>query len=233
MRGVSNSERRGTSGARTGGGKDPPFAQGAHTALIPLRPRLHPDVADGELLERTDRKDKDMRQLKSLLSKKIALTFAAVGTVSIVAAGGTYANFTATPVTIGSNAFATGTLEMSRSGSGAIFSASDMAVDEEATGSMTITNTGSLAGDYALSGSASGTLADTLGLVDDDGVVGSKIYDSTLSGFDSVALGTFAGGDAHTFYFHVVLPTTGTDAGDNAFQGQSADATFTWSATQA
>jgi spore coat-associated protein N len=178
-----------------------------------------------------------MRKVTGLLSKKIALTLAAVGSVSVLAAGGTYANFTATPVTIGSNAFAAGTLEMSRSGTAAIFSASGMAIGEEATGSVTITNTGSLPGEYTLSGSATGSLAGALNLViyeDNDGAAGSKVYDGALTGVGSVALGTFAAdGGAHTFYFHVVLPTTGTDAGDNAYQGQSADATFTWSATQA
>lgn len=178
-----------------------------------------------------------MRNLTTLPAKKMALTLAAVCVVSVAAAGGTWANFTATPVTISSNAFATGTLAMSRSGSGALFSASDMVVDQEATGSVTITNTGSLAGDYSLSGSASGALADSLELViykDDDGVAGSKIYDGALGDFGSVDLGVFAAsGGAHTFYFHVKLPSTGTDAGDNAFQGQSAGASFTWSATQA
>lgn len=178
-----------------------------------------------------------MRNLRTLAAKKIALTVAAITVVSIAAAGGTWANFTATPVTISSNAFATGTLAMSRSGSGAIFSAANMVVDQEATGSVTITNTGSLAGDYTLSGSASGALADSLELViykDDDGVAGSKVYDGTLGAFASVDLGTFAGGGGeHTFYFHVKLPSTGTDAGDNAFQGQSAGADFTWSAAQA
>lgn len=178
-----------------------------------------------------------MRSLPALATKKIALTVAAIAVVSVAAAGGTYANFTATPVTIASNGFTTGTLSMSRSGSGAIFSASNMVVDQEATGSVTITNAGSLAGDYTLSGSSSGGLADALQLViykDSDGDPGSKIYDGALSGFGSVALGTFAAsGGAHTFYFHVKLPSTGTDAGDNAFQGQSASADFTWSATQA
>jgi hypothetical protein len=177
-----------------------------------------------------------MRYLRTLATKKVALTLAAITTVSIAAAGGTWANFTATPVTISSNAFATGTLAMSRSGSGAVFSASNMVVDQEATGSVTITNSGSLAGDYTLSGSASGSLATSLELViykDNDGVAGSKIYDGSLGAFASVGLGTFAGGGQHTFYFHVKLPSTGTDAGDNAFQGQSAGADFTWSATQA
>ena len=66
---------------------------------------------------------------------------------------------------------------------------------------------------------------------------GTAVYSSSLSGFSSAALGTFAAtgsaGDAHTYYFHVSLPTTGTDAGDNLFQGVSATTSFTWSATQA
>ena len=130
-----------------------------------------------------------MTTLKTLLSKKIALSAAAIGAVSIAAAGGTYANFTATPVTISNNAFAAGTLEMDRSGSGAVFSAAGMAIGGEATGSVTITNSGSLAGRYSLSGSASGDLAPALELEiykDDDGVPGAKVYDG---GLDELGLG--------------------------------------------
>jgi hypothetical protein len=178
-----------------------------------------------------------MANLKTLISRKIALSAAAIGAVSIAAAGGTYANFTATPVTIANNAFAAGTLEMDRSGSGAIFSAAGMAIGDEATGSVTITNTGSLAGAYQLSGSAGGSLAPALDLVvykDVDGSAGAKIYDGGIDALGSVDLGTFASdGGGHTFYFHVSLPTTGSDAGDNALQGASATASFTWSATQA
>jgi hypothetical protein len=178
-----------------------------------------------------------MRGIRTLISKKIALSAAAIGAVSIAAAGGTYANFTATPVTISGNAFAAGTLEMDRSGSGAVFSAANMAIGGEASGSVTITNSGSLAGAYTLSGSATGDLAPSLDLViykDDDGSAAAKIYDGALDGLTSVGLGTFAAdGGAHTFYFHVSLPTTGSDAGDNALQGKSAGASFTWSATQA
>ena len=126
-----------------------------------------------------------MRRIRLHTSKKIALTAAAVSAVSIAAAGGTYANFTATPVTISNNAFAAGTLEMDRSGSGAVFSAAGMAIGDDASGSVTITNSGSLAGEYALSGSASGDLAPSLDLViykDNDGQAGSKIYDGALDG---------------------------------------------------
>lgn len=168
--------------------------------------------------------------------KKILLTVAAFAVTAAVAVGGTFANFTATPVSIGSNAFATGSLSMTRSGTGAIFNASAMKIGDSLTGSVTITNTGTLAGLYTLSGTTSGdaALGSQLNLKvykDVDGV--SPIYDGSLSGFSSVSLGTFAAsGGSHVFYFHVTLPTTGTDAGDNLLQGLSSSTTFNWSATQ-
>lgn len=176
------------------------------------------------------------------LSSKILLSLASVSAVGVVAVGGTYANFTATPTTISSNAFTTGSISMSRSGSGALLSASALKIGETASGSITITNTGSLAAVYSLSGSTSGSaaLGAALKLVvykDNDGVAADKLYDGALSALTSTALGTFAAGgsagDAHTYYFHVSLPSTGTDAGDNALQGATATSSFTWSAVQA
>jgi spore coat-associated protein N len=173
------------------------------------------------------------------LNLKIIASIAAVGVVSVAAIGGTYANFTATPTTISNNAFTTGSLTMSRSGSGAVFSAATMVMGDSATGSVTITNTGTLPGVYTLSGSMSGSsaLGGQLHLViykDTDGDSASKIYDGSLSGLGSLALGTFAAsGGAHTYHLHVNLPSTGTDAGDNVFQGLSATESLTWSATQA
>ena len=43
-----------------------------------------------------------MLQWNTLLKGKVLLTAAALGAVSVVAIGGTYANFTATPTTIAS-----------------------------------------------------------------------------------------------------------------------------------
>jgi len=174
--------------------------------------------------------------LKNLPLTKILLSLAAVGAISVAAIGGTFANFTATPTSIASNAFASGSLTMTRSGSGAIFSASAMKIGDTATGSVTITNTGSLAGVYTLDGSSSGSaaLASQLHLTlykDTDGS-GTPVYDGALGSF-SASLGTFAATNgAHTFYFHVSLPSTGSDANDNLLQGLSASETFTWSATQ-
>jgi len=170
---------------------------------------------------------------------KILATLAAVGAVSAATIAGTYASYSATPTTITNNAFSSGSLMMTRSGSGAVFSAAAMKIGDSTSGSVTITNTGTLAGVYTLSGSSSGSasLAGELHVViykDTDGDIASKLYDGSLSGLGSLALGTFAAsGGAHTFYFHVDLPSTGTDAGDNAFQGLSATESLTWSATQA
>src|SRR5881397_4176282 len=96
---------------------------------------------------------------KNLPLTKILLSLAAIAVVAVATVGGTFANFTATPTTISSNAFASGSLTMSRSGSGAIFSSAAMKIGDTATGSITITNTGSLAGSYTLAGSSTGTAA--------------------------------------------------------------------------
>jgi hypothetical protein len=179
-----------------------------------------------------------MLEWSKILKSKLALTVAAVAAVSVAAFGGTYANFTASPTTIASNAFAAGSLTMSRTGSGAIFSAATMKIGDTAAGSVTITNTGNLAGVYTLDSSISGSSvlggALTLVIYKDVDSSGTPVYSGALSGVSSAALGTFAAsGDAHTYYFHISLPTTGTNAGDNALQGLSSTASFTWSATQA
>jgi hypothetical protein len=176
--------------------------------------------------------------LKNLPLTKILLSLAALGAVSIAAIGGTFANFSATPTSISSNAFASGTLTMSPSSTSAIFSSAAMKIGDTATGSITITNNGTLAGAYTLQGSlssGSAALASQLHLTiyKDTDNSGAPVYNGSLGGF-SASLGTFAATNgAHTFYFHVSLPTTGSDAGDNLLQGLSADETFTWTATQA
>ena len=173
-----------------------------------------------------------------MLSSKILLTLATVAAVSAAAIGGTYASFTATPTTIDSNAFTTGTLAMSSSGTGAIFSAGNMKIGDSTTGSITINNTGTLAADYTLTGAITGNaaLAGDLKLkiyADVDGS-GTPIFDGALDGVSGLDLGTFAAtSGTHTYYFHISLPTTGSSSGDNSLQGKTATAAFTWTATQA
>ncbi len=169
---------------------------------------------------------------------KLLASLGALAAVSAIAIGGTYANFTATPVTISSNGFTAGTLVMTRSGSGAIFNTGYAAIGEEVTGSVTINNTGTLPGAYTLDGTASGALASAVNLKiykDNDGQAGSLLYNDTLANVSSgsISLGTFAATTgSHTFYFHATLPTQGSDAADNLLQGAAATASFTWNATQ-
>jgi hypothetical protein len=114
-----------------------------------------------------------------------------------------------------------------------------MKVGDTSTGSVTITNTGSLAATYTLNDAMTGDagLGSQLKLqiyADNDNVSTSKIYDNALSGVSGLSLGNFAAtSGAHTYYFHISLPSTGTDANDNLLQGKTATAAFTWSATQA
>jgi hypothetical protein len=174
--------------------------------------------------------------LKNLPLNKILLSLAALGAVSIAAIGGTFANFTASPTSISSNGFATGNLTMSRSGSGALFNASLMKIGDTASGSVTITNTGTLAGVYTLAGSGTGDAALVsklhLTVYEDVDNSGTPVYDGAFGSF-SASLGTFAAtSGAHTFYVHVSLPSTGSDTTDNLLQGLAASESFTWSATQ-
>ena len=173
---------------------------------------------------------------KNLPLSKILLSLAAVSVIAVGAVGGTFANFTATPTSIASNAFASGQLTMTRTGSGAIFNASAMKIGDSVTGSVTITNAGTLAGVYSLAGSTTGSapLASQLNLkIYKDIDNGTALYDGALNAITSASLGTSLAGEAHVFYFHVTFPTTGTDAGDNVLQGLAVSTTFTWSATQA
>src|SRR5688500_6559043 len=113
----------------------------------------------------TRKDNRSMRHFKALIARKTMLSVLAVGVISAGALGGTYANFTATPVTIASNAFATGTLSIGRSGSGAIFNVSAQKIGQEATGTLTITNTGTIDGVFTGTASSTGTLAPSIKLV--------------------------------------------------------------------
>src|SRR2546423_10474134 len=152
---------------------------------------------------------------RNRLFTKILLSVGAVAVVAVAAVGGTFANFTATPTSIASNAFASGSLSMTRSGSGAIFSASAMKIGDSATGSVTISNTGSLAGAYTLAGSSSGSavLSNqlTLKIYADVDNSGTPAYDGSLGGFSSASPRTFAARPrSPTYHIHPHPPHTRT-----------------------
>ncbi len=164
--------------------------------------------------------------------------------VGITAASG--ADFTATSANP-SNSFATGTLAISNSNAGAaILTASGMRPGAAAsTGQVDIGNTGTLSGAFSLS---RGTPADSdstnplsgklnLVVVDCGAFVGATApvcgdtddqdkYTGTVAGMGATALGSYAGGEKHRYEFRVSVDSS---AG-NAYQGDSSQVEFTWTA---
>jgi hypothetical protein len=165
-----------------------------------------------------------------------------------IGSGADFTSATANP----SNTFSTGTLSQTNSKNGAaILTASNMKPGDSATGSVTITNTGSIAGTFSLSKSnltdpVTGTggvkLSDQLDLKIED-TTGNPatppvVYSGKLSAMGTIALdydpstGTqdpfAASGGARTYKFTVTLPSsTG-----NSYQGTSTSVEYDWTATQ-
>ena len=137
-------------------------------------------------------------------------------------------------------ASASGALSLSNSKEGsAIFRAVAMRPGEEASGSVTIGNTGSVPGTLAVTpaglqdvpGTGGGRLSDRLQLLVIDVTdvhAPVTIYTGSLRAMASVNLGSLAAGARRTFLF-VAEMTPG--AGDNAYQGATLSAAFQWSAT--
>ena len=137
---------------------------------------------------------------------------------------------------------AAGTLSMSNSKSGsAILSASEMSPGDVATGTVTIGNTGTAAGDFSLSsfdvtdvpgrggGLLSTALAVTILDVTDPAAVRS-VYTGSLGAMTPRTLGTFAPGSEHTYSFSVGL-ATGSRV--DSVQGGAVTVGYRWSAVEA
>jgi hypothetical protein len=142
-------------------------------------------------------------------------------------------------------ALAAGALSMSNSRDGqAIFSASDLAPGGSATGSVTIRNTGTVAGSLVLSpGTAEATGARgqallgalRLQIADVTSDAPTAVYGGGLAELTELALSTLAPGDARTYSFSATLPDGGPspqDAGDNLLQDASMRVAYDWTLTQ-
>lgn len=180
-----------------------------------------------------------VRRPKQTLSV-LALVLLAVGV-----AAGTGAGFTAQSSNP-SNAFATGTLTMSNSVTGAVLNLSNLIPGDTANGTVDIQNTGSISAAFTLS---------RTGLSDSDGTnpLSAKInlvvtdcgnfsagtptcdggdpvkYTGTLAALSSaVSLGTFAANEKHRYQ----LATTFDVSAGDLYQGDTSSATFQWNAAQ-
>ena len=139
-------------------------------------------------------------------------------------------------------ASATGSLTLSNSMEGAaIFSAAGMRPGEEASGSVTIGNTGTVSAALSVApastqdipGASGGRLSDRLQLsvLDvSDARAPRSLYSGTLNALPAIGLGSLDAGAQRTFLFVArLLP----GLGDDAYQGAALTTTFTWSAVGA
>jgi spore coat-associated protein N len=139
-----------------------------------------------------------------------------------------------------------GELHLTNSRDGqAIFQAQGLSPGESVTGTVQLSNTGSLSGDLGLQqldvqdqpGTNSGHLSDAVHLDIDDVTGGSvvPVFAGQLSSFQNRSLGTIAPGEARTYRFTASLPDGGVPpsptGGDNAYAGSGMTVRYSWTAT--
>lgn len=168
------------------------------------------------------------RSRKRLIVPLAGLLVAAAITV------GSGADFVANSVNA-ANAFSTGTLTQSNSKSGsAIFTAANLKPGDTLNGTVTITNSGSLPADFALTEDALNgfvTKSNLALVITRSGEATSPVWSGTfgdLTAAGPLSLGTFAPGEARTYTFSTTLAPSAT----NAEQGKNATAKYTWNSTQ-
>jgi hypothetical protein len=158
----------------------------------------------------------------------LATALAAVGVA--VGSGATFTSATANPT----NTFTSGTFTHTNSKNGAaITTGSNMKPGDIKTGDVTITNTGSIAGNFTLTeaNATNGFGAGDLHLnVQDITTPASPttVYNGDLGSAGSIALGNYPAGAAHTYRFTVTLDQNAP----NSDQGKSATADYRWTAVQ-
>ncbi|UMG94289.1 CalY family protein [Nocardioides sp. TF02-7] len=165
-------------------------------------------------------------------SKKILVplaTLAAAGAIA-VGSGATFSSETGNTI----SAVTAGSLEHTNSKDGqAIFTLKDMKPGDTVTGSLTLTNTGSLPAAFALveKESTNTFTGSNLTLTITDTASGTDVYDGTFGGLVDGArteLGEWAPEEAHTYEFTVRLD----EATTNVDQRKTAGATYTWTSVQ-
>src|SRR4051812_2756544 len=131
-------------------------------------------------------------------SKKLLVTMLALAGIAVAAVGASFSSFTASPLRIESQAFANGSLSIGADRTSAIFSISDAVIGSEATGSVTIADTGSIPAHFTMSGSIDATSDSTLAgdlrmtiYQDNDAMPASIVFQGPVSQFSSLDLGTF------------------------------------------
>jgi spore coat-associated protein N len=174
---------------------------------------------------------------------KILIAIAAL-LIALTAAIGSGAYFTSVSSNPG-NVITAGVLTHTNSNPGAAFmNLGPMFPGQTLTGSVTITNTGTVNGTLSLTqtsytdtpGTVGTTLSTKLTITIVDLKTSSTIYSGTIAamGTSAYAAGTIApgAGNSHTYQWTVLFPDGGKPAGpttgDNAFQGSSVNVRYDW-----
>jgi hypothetical protein len=187
------------------------------------------------------------------MRKTVCVLLLVVGCLAVVPWAATQAVFT-DQGSVGSNTFTAGNVDIATTPASAIVALSAMAPGDTTTGSVVVSNSGSLQLRYAVSSSA--TNADSKGLRDQlslivktidvttpaspcDNFDGTQLYSGDLDGTTGALVGdpaqgsqtgdrTVNAGGSETLCFRVSLPSsTG-----NAYQSATTTATFTFDAEQ-
>jgi hypothetical protein len=172
-------------------------------------------------------------------AKRWILAIILLVVATVVGASWTYGVFTAESANP-HNVVTAGSMTQSNSAdSAAIMGIEDMVPGDVVEGVATIQNVGGARGDFALTvtdvadtpGPHGGALSERLVLeVFEDGGA-QPIYDGPLPELDA-DLGTWAIDEKRDYRFVVTFRGTSGGTADNAFQGSSVTAAFTWRATQ-
>jgi spore coat-associated protein N len=134
---------------------------------------------------------------------------------------------------------ATGALSIANSGEGrAILDASGLRPGATVTGTVTIGNTGQVAGRFAVRptgladtpGAGGGTLSQRLQLQLADVTANRVLYTGTAAGLTAVDVGDLAAGESRTFALTATFPP---GADDDRYQGATVSFGLAWSATAA
>jgi hypothetical protein len=185
--------------------------------------------------------------MKGVSMRKVWIAVLAVGLAAGAPWALTHAIFSDSAA-VGSNAFTSGSIDISSSPTSALLTLSTMAPGDKVTAPITISNAGSLQLRYAMTTSISGSsvLSDGMTLSIKSGVTtcsnsgfgtdGSQVYSGSLTAgaIGDATQGSQAGdrtmnaAAAEVLCFQALLPTT---AG-NTLQSLSATATFTFAAEQ-
>jgi hypothetical protein len=154
---------------------------------------------------------------------------------AVMASGATFTATSANP----DNVFTAGNLSQHNSKNGsAILTADKMKPGVSKSGSVTIKNDGDIPGTFSLStsdlretaiGTGGGHLADVLELKILDGT--TRIYEGSIKSVGTIALGSWAVDESHTYDFTVTFPDGGPGA-DNAYKKAGMSIDFDWFSVQ-